>query len=234
MLGVLLIAGLASVPPDVDHLVPDESLFATYGELGYYVEVSRHLVPGIHRDIQMVCLPSFERESAVYVERPNPWRPEGPFVVLAVAQRQIWDAYWVSVPQRPGSNRLERVPATTVEVHVDRMKAPIDEDTVTLLAKLWDAALYEVRFPRLDPRKARIGLDGETCHFANSVTGYGYLAGQTWSPREGSRLAALIAVGRKLADYVRAPTDKRAVALDEVRKSARETLARFAPEGASP
>jgi hypothetical protein len=77
-----------------------------------------------------------------------------------------------------------------------------------------------LRGVRRDPADLTAGIDGVTFHFSAFVLGEGVLAGETWSPEEGTQSARLVRVGTTLREFVEAPASARPVVLERLRNDA--------------
>jgi hypothetical protein len=210
-----------------DHLVPKAG--ALFEDDDYERAVRRVLLVDRSREIQMVTLPSGGPEEAVYVLRP---RDGAPVVVALRARRQIH-----AEAQRPFIEEARRIGRASqsaearaaslaaVKVEVERVEAPIGEETVKQLDELWNAALLQVRYPT----ERSSGLDGTRYHFADWTMGSGTRAGTTWSPPPGSLMRGLVGVGEALAALARAPAGDRPAGERALQALVQRLLPRLAP-----
>lgn len=192
-----------------DHLHPEEGPFHARAFEPYLAALTRLLITEERRVLQMVTLPSFHRESAVYVRQE--W--SGPLVVSARLESnlrgQLAERVREKADGKPVTLRTEELYATLGEWQptVEVARAPIGEPLLTQLERLWHEALMGTRYPA----KALVHVDGTRYHFSTRT-----MFGRTWSPSRGSRMAALVDVGEKLASYAWAPEAQRAAAGEEL------------------
>jgi hypothetical protein len=179
------------------------------------------------RTCQMVFLPSFRKENAVYLVRG---RRGAATVVATEARRQIWgqahDLLWqgaegnsISTDEfymRPALARVSRA--------VEKASAPLDSQTAGLLERVWAQMLARTRVP---PEHA-FGLDGVTYHAAQFEVCTGYRCGMTWSPAEGARARDFVDLAVALQRYARSGQGERAAIRRELRSRAEALLARIA------
>jgi hypothetical protein len=199
-----------------DHLDVEPGIFSPGSSLDYHLAVRRVLLPDAERLLQMVVLPSFEPEFAVYVRgalHPKRHRaePRERTVVTGRATSQIWGGAMERSMGRPDARGVrvtsEPTEATFPELapDVDWARAPLGNEVFDHLYAVWEAALVGAR-PRTD---RTIALDGVAHHFANARR-----SGLTTNPPEGSIRAELVSLGAALAAL--------ATLEDEGARSARE------------
>jgi hypothetical protein len=207
-------AALLAVATGADHLVPLQANGSTYD-----LALQRWLVPDASPDVVMLCAPSFQREVAVYVVRSDSsdsGKP-GAMVVVNSPKQSIWDAFGLAFARRgtdPATRHKlmidEFEALARLRVEVETKRAPIDVATLAELERVWDTALEDARQPNLHPTS--IGLDGETCTYADFVPLIGNFAGTSWSPESESKMGALHELGVRLTEYARAAAENRDVA----------------------
>jgi hypothetical protein len=195
-----------------DHLHPEEGSFAETASTLYTAALARLLLPDGARRLQMVTLPSFEPESAVYIREKWP----GPQVIATRMEKHFWSAMMERVRAKEHGKSVTRpldAFATLSELHptIEVARAPIGEPLLGQLKLLWREALFATRHPA----RPLVVLDGTRFHFGASCREDGTLTGKTWSPPDGLRMAGLVDVGTKLALYAWAPEEQRA-GLEEV------------------
>lgn len=189
----------------VDGLAAEDGVFYPLGSLDYRLAVRRVLLT--HPDVllQMVVLPSFEPEYAVFVCGPS-GRPRrrGPqqterTLVAGRLVTQLWGAAAEQCLAPPDARGVRIAYHPTKETfaglspEVDWARAPLADSTYQRVRAAWDAALADVRGDRTS-----IGCDGETYHFAAGIR-----AGKTWSPTPDSVCAGLVALGESLVELAR-------------------------------
>lgn len=189
----------------VDGLAAEDGLFYPLDSLDYHLAVRRMLLtqPGVL--LQMVVLPSFEPEYAVFVcgpsARPRRRGPQQPERTLVAGRlvTQLWGAAAEQCIGPPDDRGVRIAHHPTKETfaalspEVDWARAPLGDSTYQRVRATWDAALADVRGDRTS-----IGCDGEMYHFAA-----GTRAGKTWSPPPGSVCAGLVALGVSLVELAR-------------------------------
>jgi hypothetical protein len=114
--------------------------------------------------------------------------------------------------------------ALKVEGHKE-IASPIDSETSALIARVFQTAVGRTRFPPKD----RIGADGTGYHFWASGR-----AARTWSPDEGSALAALVEFGGDLAAYPSLGQAKRAEKQQALRTAAERLIERIRKAACAP
>jgi hypothetical protein len=77
---------------------------------------------------------------------------------------------------------------------------------IETLEQVWSRMLGRVRYPEV----MRRGKDGENYYVSHWDWQAGPRCGETWSPNEGTRVAALIELGENLAEIAQAPPPSRA------------------------
>jgi hypothetical protein len=110
--------------------------------------------------------------------------------------------------------RLEKdLPADPGDLPLARCAAAVDEGTAKALTAAWRRMLDAVRADE----ELMPGLDGTSYHFSMEAEGRA-LAGETWSPEEGTRPAKLARLAEAMRQYCET---KEAPTLDEIRTLAR-------------
>jgi hypothetical protein len=171
----------------ISNLEPEEGVFGFRMHNAYFQAVGERLLSSTqYRKCQLVFLPSFSEESAVYVKYDNDNKTAPPIVVSVKFERQLWNAMHTQ------SNEPSQI-----KLSVNRLEAPIDPRIALVLERAWSAMLSRVRYPE----KVVLGLDGESYHFANFELGVGYRTGKVWSPDEGTLAYDLVAIGKSLRKY---------------------------------
>lgn len=171
----------------ISTLEPEEGLFGFRMHNAYFQAVGERLLSSTqYRKCQVVFLPSFSEESAVYVKYDNDNKTAPPIVVSVKFERQLWNEMHT---QSKGPSHIK--------LPVNRLEAPINPEIALVLERAWDAMLSRVRYPE----KVVHGVDGEFYHFANFELGVGYRTGKVWSPDKGTFAHDLVAIGKSLRKY---------------------------------
>jgi hypothetical protein len=184
----------------VDHLEPEDGVFAGASLLSYELALKSLLLTHPRRQVQMVSVPSFRSEEAVYVAKE-----QGELVVVtSKIEGHLW-SHVGQVIRNVRGRYFSETPtpseqaAAVARAKVERAVAPISAGAIGALSEVWAAALLRTR--RLKDKA--LGLDGETFHFADFAPGQGQLSGKIWSP-QGPNLTALVALGNLLSAFARA------------------------------
>jgi hypothetical protein len=239
MLALLIAAGEPILQPHepvrdadcghADHLEPER---AERSQEAYRQALRRALLGpiespdgGSRRGVLLV-VPSFTPEEAVWFDLVG--APTAPATVTAVQMKSsLWGQMMevlsgghtkrsYSVSEAAQADALAKLtPSTT------RVTAQIRGELAHRLGALWEAMLRDTRPKAETGRCLSIGADGETFHFA-----LGALAGTTWSPEEGTKRAALVDIGARLAAFARASDKSRAALEERLRADVEALLAR--------
>jgi hypothetical protein len=89
------------------------------------------------------------------------------------------------------------LPPDPNNLSLSRCAAPVDRETAAAIEAAWRRMLEAVR-PDDEPS---LGLDGTSYYFEMASNGGRPLAGETWSPREGTRPARLVRVAEEMRAY---------------------------------
>jgi len=199
--------------PEVhDDLVPCTGVFSwVEAPMPYFLAVRKALI-GEHayRKCQIVAIPSFHREWGVYLLRDERATDPTPTVVL----KRLKASLWHEMSRELSENSIDRSISTRDEeqaaairrlsVEVDQFTVPVSEETADLLESVWEGMLDRVRYPQ----EKRSGNDGTTYYVAHFRPG-SYRSGETWSPEEGTRTAALVQIGNAMAALAEAAPPER-------------------------
>jgi hypothetical protein len=151
------------------------------------------------RICQLLTVPSFEKESAVYIKSPERGTP---LVVSRRLRVQLSGLMMTEIEKRaergPGAgvgpaelaSILGKLPAFT-ETHV----AEIDRTTVDMLSRACEAVLQ-----RTHAHGPLSGFDGVRHHAGHWKQGK-FLSGQAWSPQPGTLSSDYVAFGESLRRY---------------------------------
>lgn len=216
------------------HLEPERGPFSDDLGIDYEVAAGRLLLTDSRRECQLVLLPSFAAEEAVYITRASDGTAQ---VVTARVKGQLWGELqsWLR-KQSKGREVVEssaswRRALDALKIDVDRATAPISPAVADELRLTWHAALMDTRHADVE----RLGLDGTTYSFAQWERGFGYRSGRTWSPKS-SHLTGHIALGNALIALARSDVRDRPRREKELAAEARDVRALLnrEPERAAP
>jgi hypothetical protein len=204
---------------------PEDGLFALYGESPYAATVARELLAGDwRRHCQMLFVPSFSNEQAVYLVRDETQTAK---VVFREFEKQLWP-----VMQRAFAKEFPKQPPTTVQEtqlieklakKTRRLEAPVTKGIADLLDQVCAQVLARVRYAP----DTRIGLDGVRYHAAHFQIGFGYRAGTVWSPEKGTIAADFIELAETLAAFPRAAAADRSRIESALTQQAQQLLSRM-------
>ena len=203
VLVITCLAPLTPVPP------PPPLLLTTLQ--AYRVLVDEHLLDAATHLLQTLVLPSFDRESAVFIDDAA-----APRVVARRVRRSIWTLLTVEVingkPRvRRRLARMSRADLDAVPVEVETCEAAIDVDTARGLQAKWRATVL------LPPQTPDLGQrDGTRWIFAIDDDGQ-RLTTETTDPDASANNAALVAASEVLTAYACAPAEQREQRLQRVR-----------------
>jgi hypothetical protein len=182
---------------------PEDGLFASYYEDPYAATVARELLGGDrYRQCQMLLIPSFSNEHAVYLVRGEDQTAK---VVFREFEKQLWPemqrAFAKEFPKQPPTTVQETQLIEKLAKKTRRLEAPVTKGIADLLEQACAQVLARVRYAP----DTRIGLDGVRYHAAHFQIGFGYRAGTVWSPEKGTIAADFIELAETLAAFARAP-----------------------------
>ncbi len=228
---LLSLAAPGLVPAaEQDHLVVEAGPFAGSGTEEYHAALARILITDPYRGVQMVVVPSFMTEYAVYIaERPDRGEGEGR-VVLARMKKPLWAEMMRRIEARATGRswsvgaEAQRAALAEIVPEIERFSAPISGRAEERLHAVWRAALLGARLPG---SRTVMGLDGVTYHFADFERGVGYRSGSAWSPGVQTRIGALVDLGNRLAAYAAADGTRRSELEADLMQRADALLARF-------
>jgi len=198
-MSLVLLQG-ASSRADTDELVPSEGLFAWQAPEPYDLAIREALV-GEHdyRKCQMLAVPSFEPEWAVYLVRDEATSPQ---IVAKRLRQQLWSEMMDFLSASGTKDGYDIGPVAqaaalaTLRADVDRATAAVSVDTADALEQVWHEMLGRVRYAN----ERTCGRDGTTYHVSHWGQRCGVRSGTTWSPDEGSRPAALVGLAEAMRD----------------------------------
>jgi hypothetical protein len=160
-----------------DRLLPVRDYFNNFEhERDYYPHVFNYLIDGLSLTptARVVILPSFSEEHVISIEKLDHEKD------FSLIYKKCKESIWYS------KNRTKIL----TETH----KIPIDSSFAILMGKVFTKATIEVRYPT----EPQWGLDGTTYIMSTYVPEYGIQTGETWSPKEGTRMGQLVDISYKL------------------------------------
>lgn len=217
----LWIAPLAAQVPASEHLTPSSGALTAYEPADAYRERLHELLLGgqNYRHIQLVTMPSFEPEMAVFILHADDAHdtPKVVFRKMRKNLHSLMSEQVMAMKGPPWSFRTEDgwPVLKRMRPEMDICEAQLDLLTFVALDALWQRALRSTAYG-----DGERGVDGTTYVFADFEAGAGYMAGETWSPSAPSRLASLVDVGADLGVYACSAPEKRQQAADEIRRAA--------------
>ena len=153
-----------------------------------------------------VVYPSSQAEFAVGLRHSA----QGDEIFFIRPSRQVWTYTLVALMRQghagsmsmDGSDRTDEeiarltdgLPERPADLSLERCAAPVDEDAANALILAWRTMLEDIGPPQ-EP-----GLDGVSYEFSMPA-GDRSLAGETWSPRRGSRTEKLTRIAEQMRIY---------------------------------
>lgn len=179
--------GVAEEQHNRDHLEPVDGIYDIYDyRFEYGSKVRRVLFNGLidGPEIRFLVKPSFTPENVLSIEFDR--KNKKYYIIYHICEENIWY-----------SKKWETI-------KVQKFKTEIDKESVALIKSLFDIAIAKVRFP--EPEKDGLitsGADGTTYYFSIFKEGYGVQAGTVWSPKNGSKMNKLVAIGNQLIELAK-------------------------------
>ena len=209
-------------PPvhDPGDLEMEDGLFRASMVDGYEFAAGMALLAPAHllRSCQMVVLPSFTSERAVFIQSDEDGNPQ---IVTTRAKKSLWPTWLDNLPQEydpsQSNHQILADAMARMSREIETRSAPIDATTSKLLKTLWKRMLARVHFVALP----RFGHDGTEVHFLDGF------AAKTWSPEEGTLAADLVGVGEAMIAFAEEGEAKQEEARLAVFKKATALLARL-------
>ena len=221
---VLLVAS----PAASEGLEPEEGVFAGYGAPTPYELLVRQALLGDdrYRLCQMVYLPSFHQESAVYIAHQE----DKAFVVVSrTMKKQLWSQMLGEMEKAsPTKNSIslnsiyQSAALQKIRAAVAVKTAALDADAATIVTEACRDVLLSVSYPK----EATAGLDGTIYHAGHWIPG-AFLSGKTWSPTKGTVAADFVAMEMTLQAYADAATESRAAVRRDLLDKAKALEARM-------
>jgi len=209
-------------PPPVDpgDLEMEEGLFHASMVDGYEFAAGMALLAPAHllRSCQMLVLPSFTSERAVFIQSDEDGNPQ---IVTTRAKKSLWPTWLDNLPQEhdPSQSKHQILADAMARMsrEIETRQAPIDATTSELLKTLWSRMLARVHFVPLP----RFGNDGTSFHFLDGF------AAKIWSPEAGTLASDLVGVGEAMIAFAEEGEAKQEEARLAIVKKATALLARL-------
>ena len=174
-----------------------------------------------YRICQLVTVPSFDRESAVYIsvdERGVAW------VISRTLNEQLWGLMMTQIDIQSGGPKLgkpvnsgpDAQAAALAKIHAsaDVDRAELDQATVDLLAQACESVLRRTRY-----KGQSGGVDGVEYHAGHWMRGLS-LAGRAHSPKPGTIAHDYVILGETLKTFARStPPQRDAIRAELVAKA---------------
>lgn len=207
---------------------PEDGAFGLSAPEPYEVRLHEVLfAEDMYRVCQLVELPSFEPESAVYIRMG---RQGPPLVVSRKLNEQLWALMMTQIEIQSGGRAVGKSISTgpaaqtaalaTIKASADTDQAEIDQTTVIALSQACEAALQRARY-----QGASGGVDGTTYHAGSWKPG-AFLAGSVNSPQPGSVSSDYVALAEKLRAYAQSTPSERDTIKSEILAKANHLIAR--------
>ena len=166
----------------------------------YTDQLRRRLEPPLHTFAQMLVMPAFEGECSVSLHGASQdlefAQASKYFLSYYVAEKNIW--YSMPENNEEKKQRDVSVSVTTVE---------FPSELARRVYGIWRSMLLRTRY--FEDTSVRV--DATKVEFSSAG-----MYGDTYEPPEAESPAYLIELGRRLADYCKAPPDKRAAAAKSI------------------
>jgi hypothetical protein len=202
---------LPCLAKDVDHLIPPTSIFAEDSN-NYPLIVSEVLLRKSTGTVQLVVLPSFEKEHALFIQFNESTKP---VVHLVRPTENIYSALKRIVGPKITAEKMKTDINSTdfrsfvelskdFSVSVEEKSAAISNEAAEELSKVWAEALFRTAYER----STDVRFDGVTYHFSHWPKQSAPLAGSTNSPPQKTKMSDLVNLGDLLAKFVEADPTK--------------------------
>lgn len=182
-----------------------------------------------YRKCQMVFMPSFAKENAVYILQDGESQETKAKVVWTEMKQPLWSAMMKFLRDEAGGGSFSVAPKamrralTHISHEVSRTEAELDAGTVNLLERTGGRILSRVRYHV----KNGDGTDGEPFHVAHFVRGIGYRSGKTWSPLNGTRTYDFVELAKVLGTFTHTEGPEREAAHRDMVARAKSLLGRL-------
>lgn len=189
-IGLLALSSLVlyGARAQADEFVPEQGVFGESSDFGpYELALQRVLLADDYeRRCQLVTLPSFQAESAVYFLRPE---TGGAIVISRTLKSGLWSDLMRQMAETGGGSFS--LDAASQQAALDQLRsaaetrrAPLDVATADLLETVCAKVLAGVHHPK-NSGALTIRLDGTTYHAGHWIPG-AFLTATAWSPPPGS------------------------------------------------
>ncbi|MEO8905148.1 MAG: hypothetical protein ABI627_26810 [Polyangiaceae bacterium] len=214
--------------PDDGDFEPEEGTFGPSAPDPYELRLHEALFEhDVSRICQLVTVPSFDAESAVYIVL----REQGaPLVVSRRLNEQLWALMMTQIEIQAGGaavgKSISTAPSaqvaalTKIQASTDTDRAEIDPSSVDVLARACESTLQRSHY-----RRSFGGIDGVTYHAGHWKPGL-FLGARTHSPAEGTIARDYIALGESLRAYAASPSSERDAVKVELLAKAERLIAR--------
>lgn len=211
---IITFSGVSAFGTQKVDLQPTEGFFSwVSAPYPYYLALQEALIgESIYRECQMLVVPSFEPEWAVYLIRDEKGAAH---VIYKTMEKSLWGDMMRQIEHDAGNPNSYSTGATAqfaallkFQKKVKRHVAPIGKTTTEALNHVWANMLARVKYP-LEPM---LGLDGTSYYVAHWSQNMGFRSGTTRSPDPKSRAGVLVTIADKLRDFTLAqPLDRPAL-----------------------
>ena len=192
---------MPTVPPSgPDYLVPLDNSDSEWRK-PYVAKLDAKLKPKDFAWARMICRPSFEGESIVFIHGEEKDRELEKTEKFRVTARIAQTSIWYSLPD----NNDEKADK---EVKISSFTIPLEKDLALRLINIWNRMLERTR----EPEEGVDGLDGVTFEF--SVSGK---IGEIWSPTDNVSPGMLANIGLALQKYAESEANAREALAKELK-----------------
>ncbi len=224
----VVVFGARQAAPEFDDLEPCDGEFSWVEPPSPYHLALRAALLGEHRyrECQVLAIPSFEREWAVYIVQDE---EEPPRIVFKRMKRHLYSALMDALSDHGRRTEYSETSEAQTDalrgmrIDVEEFTAPLSDGSAEILEQVWSRMLGRVRYPD----RFSGGFDGIQYFASHWARGIGHRCGRTWSPHEGSRTGALVHLGEMLSQLAEAPPPSRKAMEVGLVAEARTLLARL-------
>ena len=201
------------IPQDLE---PADDLFSSLNEPEPYDLALRAalLPPRGYLRCQLVAIPSFEPEWAIYLTREEGSAPR-------LGSRRLGSHLWAEMTSRISDNgrrggyslgpEAQTAALAELKIEVETSQAVVAVETADVLETVWSRMLEGVHYPGT-PWGGEDGVRYRASHWSR---GLGFRSGQTWSPRDESRPHALVKLAEQMAAFAHRPSREAELRLQE-------------------
>jgi hypothetical protein len=205
---LLIIATGVQAGVPADDLQPNEGVFSVEPAFYPYFLALREALLSEHRirKCQVLTIPSFDKEWAVYLVQDNFGSTQVILKIMKVhlAADMMRTIFASSSPTSlDGPTQTKALSKITKDT--ERIAVSLPPSTARLLELAWVAMLNRIKYPD----NTIIGKDGTNYYIAHWQEGYGYRSGTTWSPRQGTHTGSLVDIAQSLRNYALATPEER-------------------------